>query len=62
MNKTEHSAIKRAIIILGLEIEYAERSSYDDDDITVSERWIREALEELKAINNKAEGDKHERT
>ncbi len=62
MNKAEREEIERAITILELEIEYAERSSLNDDDITVSEEWIREAVRKLKTISDKTEGDKHERT
>lgn len=62
MNKAEHEEVEKVIKILELEIEYAERSSWYDDDITVSEEWIREAVKKLKAISNKTEGDKHERT
>ena len=61
MNKAEREEVEKAITILELEIKYAERSSLNDDDITVSEEWIREAVKKLKAII-KTEGDKHERT
>lgn len=62
MNKAEREEVGKAIKILELEIEYAERNSWYDDDITVSEEWIREAVKKLKAISNKMEVDNHERT
>lgn len=54
MNKAEREEVEKAIKILELEIEYAERNSWYDDGITVSEEWIREAVKKLKAISNKA--------
>lgn len=62
MNKVERSAIEEVISLLKYAIKYGERSFWYKDTITTCESCLQEALEILRAISNKAEGDKHERT
>lgn len=58
MNKGERSAIEEAMNLLKYAIKYGERSFWYEDTITTCESCLQEALEILRAINDKSGGSK----